>query len=300
MEHDAITTPALMVLTAMAATACVLAVARLARPAGSPVRRWQYVLMGLCTLGGSGLFVYRAVVVHQGWHPLEAHVDGLLLIASLFMVMVLFIQSRAKIAELTTFALPVLTLLLAWAVCAGAWTFQMFQIDSVWKTVHLAGVYLGTLFFAVAAIAGGMFLYVRRGLLRKREPVAQRGRLASLEAIERLIVWASGAGFGVLTLGLVTGLILVTSGPTRLGEGWWYSPKIVLATSVWLIYGVVMNARHETRFRGARAAWLSIVGLVLLLATFGVVNVVMRGSASSPTVVGGKVDGVSWTPGSAG
>jgi len=44
-----------------------------------------------------------------------------------------------------------------------------------------------------------------------------------------------------------------------------------LAASVWLIYAVVMNTRHTATFRGARAAWLSILGLVLLLATFGIV-----------------------------
>ncbi len=269
---DKLTPLSLVVLSLLAFLASGLAVGALVKPARfGAMRRLRYSLLGSCTLGCIGLFVYRLLATQDGWQPLGSHVDGLVLIASLFAVMALFLQSRGGIAGLTTFALPVLTVVLAWAVCASAWTFQPFQIDSVWEAVHRLGVYLGTLFFLVAATAGAMFLYAQRGLTQKRAPVGPR-RLPSLEAIERLIVGSASMGFALLSLGLVVGLIIVMSGPTKLGRGWWYSPKVVLAGSVWLIYALVMNIRYATAFRGARAAWLSILGLVLLLATFGVVN----------------------------
>lgn len=268
---DKLTTPVLTLLTLLSAVASVVAVSRLTRSVAAAGMRWtRYGLLGVCTTGCGGLFLYRAFVVHQGWQPLQSHVDGLLLIATLFAVMVIFIQSRGRMRGLTTFALPVLTLMLAWSVCASAWTFHLFEINSIWKAVHLASVYLGTLFFAVAAISGGMFLYAQYRLRKKRDAIIGR-KLASLEAIEKLIVWTSTMGFGLLTLGLVMGVIIVSSGPTRLGPDWWYSPKIILATSVWLIYALVMNTRHTATFRGAKAAWLSIVGLVLLLVIFGIV-----------------------------
>jgi len=249
--------------------ACAIGLRRLARPQSAiGLRRVQYSLLGFCTVGCVLLFLYRALVIHHNWQPLESHVDGLLLIASLFAVMVLFLQSRGGVQGLTAFALPVLSFILAWSVCASAWTMHLFHIDSIWKAFHLAGVYLGTLMFAIAAIGGGMFLYSQRRLRTKRAA----NKLASLEKIEGLIVWTSTLGFGLLTLGLVSGVIVISSGSTRLGAGWWYSSKIILATSVWLIYAVVMNTRHSTTFRGARAAWLSILGLVLLLATFGIVT----------------------------
>jgi len=269
--RDIPTTISLAVLTAISLAACIQAVARLLGAATDKSRRLQYALVGLCVLGSTGVFMYRLLVVHQRWQPLQSHVDGLLLIASLFGVMVLFLQSRGGVAGLVTFALPVLTLILAWSVCASAWTFHPFEIDSVWMVVHLACVFLGALFFCVAAVAGGMFLYAQWRLRHKAETLGAP-RLASLEAIERLMVWASALGFSLLTLGLVTGLVIVTSGPTRLGPGWWYSPKIILAVVVWLIYALVMNTRHATRFRGVRAAWLSIAGFVLLWVVFGIVN----------------------------
>ena len=290
--HDPLTTLTLIVLTLLSLAACVVAIGRLLRPlAFAGARAVQYTLFGACITGCMTLFLYRAWVVHHGWQPLQSHVDGLLLIALLFAVMVLFLQSRGGVWGLTTFGLPVLTVILAWSICASFWTFQWFQIDSVWKTVHLAGVYLGTLFFLVAAIAGGMFLYAHRRLQRKRDGAVVK-KLASLESIERLIVWSSTVGFGLLTLGLATGVVIIGFGPNRLGAGWWHSPKVVLAASVWLIYFMLINTRHAVFFRGTRAAWLSIVGLVLLLTTFGVVNMWAAATAPPPPGAGGGDPGL--------
>lgn len=289
--RDAITTVSLVALTLLCMGASVLAVGRLLAPAWfGPSRKAQYALLGACTLGCVALFLYRALFVYHGWQPLESHVDGLLLIAALFAVTVLFLQSRGGLPGLTTFGLPVMTLILAWAICASAWTFQLFRIDSVWMTVHLSGVYLGTLFFAIAAIGGGMFLFAQHRLRHKHVPASGR-RLASLEATEGLIVWTSAMGFGLLTLGLVTGAIVLASGPRPKEPGWWYSSKIILGAAVWLIYALVMNTRHATAYRGSRAAWMSILGLALILTAFGVVEAWPARSTRAPSAAG--ADGLS-------
>lgn len=272
--HDRLTTLVLVLLTVLSLGACVLAVVSLLRPeVAARLRRWQYSLLGLCTLGCLGVFGYRAVWVHHGWQPLTSHVDGLLLISGLLAVLVLYLQSRSRLWGLSTFALPLLSLLLAWAVCASAWTFYVFEVNSLWMTVHLAGVYLGTLFVAVAGVAGCMFLYAQHRLRHGHRLEAKAGQLASLEAIESLIVRSSTLGFGILTIGLVTGLIIQLSPHVWAHElDAWYWFKVALAVLVWLIYALVMNVHHTTHFRGARAAWLSIAGLLLLLVTFGVAS----------------------------
>ena len=133
-------------------------------------------------------------------------------------------------------------------------------------------VYAGTLFFCIAAAAGVMYLYSQHRL-RGHAELMLRGRLASLETIESLNIRCATIGFALLTLGLIAGLIIVTSqSETRLGPHWWASPKFVLAVVVWLIYAIVMNVRYATAFRGSRAAWLSIAGLVVLVAVFSVMH----------------------------
>ncbi len=197
-----------------------------------------------------------------------------LVICWLLAVVGLYIQSRPRLGGLAVFILPLLTLILAWAICASAWTYRPFQLDSlspVWTAVHLAGVYLGTLGCAVAAVAGVMYLVVQRQLKAKRNP---RGllRLASLESLEHLITQSATLGFALMTVGLVSGVVILRHEHDVLGPGWWYSPKVVIAFAAWLVYAVVMNVRYATAFRGRRAAWLAIGGFVLLLVVYGIVT----------------------------
>lgn len=284
---DLPTTVSLVILTLVALAASVLAIlsSRAASKEGG-VRRFSrsiLVLTWLCFVGGAAVFVYRNVVIHQQWQPLQAHVDGLPLVAALLAAMILYLQGIAHVRGLSVFALPMLTLIFAWAICASSWTFAEFvAVDSAWKTFHLGSVYAGMLFFAIASIAGVMYLHVQRQLRNPQSGSSTRP-FASLETIERLIIRTAAIGFALLTIGLITGLVIVTSDPNqRLGAGWWYSPKVVLAGAVWVIYAIVMNVKYTTNFRGARAAWLSIAGLVLLLATFGVATALTPSSAKVP------------------
>jgi ABC-type uncharacterized transport system permease subunit len=269
LPSDLPTTIALILLTLLALAASVLSWSSLGQSGAGRQERLTRKLIWLTTAGCALLFVYREVFVHQRWTPFEAHVDGLLLIATLFGAALLFLESRARMKGLATFAMPILTLLLAWAICASWFTWHLFRLHSIWRVVHLSSVYLGLLGAAVAAIGGGMYLYVQK---RLRHKLAGTGdtRLPSLEATERLIIRASAFGFALLSLGLFTGLVIIVADGRSMHPGWWQSPKIVLAAVVWSLYALVMNVRHATAFRGNRAAWLSIAGLLLVLTTFGV------------------------------
>lgn len=281
--HSRLTTLALIVLTLLALAATAVAIERLLRPEhdSSARQRLAWWLTLATTLGATVVFAYQELVVHRLWQPLTAHVDGLLLIAMLLGAAILFIQTRPQLRGLAAFALPVLSLILAWGVCASAWTYRPFDLetlDPVWKSIHLTGVYLGTLGAAIAATAGAAYLFADHRVRRKQLMAgAASGRIASLEALEGVIVRTATLGFVLLTVGLVAGLVLHPA-DSSLGPGWWHSPKVLLATVAWLIYALVMNVRYATRFRGTRAAWLSIAGFVLLLATYAIVTAIPAGA----------------------
>jgi ABC-type uncharacterized transport system permease subunit len=280
MDNPA-TTLLLTLLTALSVVATVLAGWRLRRSGGAGrSMAGQNLLVAVLLLGTGGLFVYRWLVLHGRWQPLAAHLDGLVLMAALLAGAALFFQIRPRLQGLAAFALPLLTLVLAWAICAAAWTYRPFRLESLaplWQTVHLAGVYLGTASAAIAAGAGAMFLYVQHRLKHTHDPRGI-GKMASLEALETLIVRTATLGFALLTLGLIAGLVIMSEQGSIWRLAWWYSPKIVLALAAWAVYALLMNVRHATQFRGPRAAWLSIAGLVLLLTTYGLVT-----ALASPT-----------------
>jgi ABC-type uncharacterized transport system permease subunit len=278
-----ITTCLLAVLAVMSVVASVRSLHRLSRPEQCKTAGVaQRAVVAAIMLTSLGLFV-RFWLFEEGWQPVTSHRDGLLLMSFLLAGAVLFIQSRTKLVGLAAFALPVLTFVLTWAFCASAWTYHAFDLPSlhpVWRGVHLAGVYLGTVFCGVATVAGGMYLYVH-GRLKCKQKLGGLGRLASLEALENTIIRAATLGFVLLTLGLVSGVVVISEDGT-LTRGGWFGPKVVLGVLAWGVYAVLMNVRYTSRFRGRRAAWLSIAGLVLLLATYVVVTSLPQTQAASP------------------
>lgn len=301
MPHDLPVTLSLAVLTLVSAAAAALALRRLGgvvRPAGRGGRAadrvdsatgpvpWVRGLSLSVTIGAAGVLGYRWSELGTAW-GLVAHVDGLLLIGGLLALTAWYVQTRPRLRGLAGFVLASVAFVLAWAVCAAAWTYHPFnleRLDPVWEALHLGGVYFGTLSAALAAAAGAMYLFVHRRLKGHKPPPAA-GRLASLETLETLIVRCAALGFVLLTLGLIAGVVVithVTGEDAQLGERWWMTPKILLAAGSWGLYAVLMNARRASTFRGSYAAWLSIAALVLLLSVYGVVTAFPGGGVVDP------------------
>lgn len=278
-----------LILASIASIAAVvLAVQRVRQPGKDEKPLWPFhALLSLVTLLCLGAFVYRIVVIHKAWVPVQAHVDGLLLIALLLAPAILYVQSRPRLFGLTIFALPLLTLILAWGVCATLWTYRPFSLDSftpAWMVFHLAATYLGLLGCAIGAAAGAMYLFVQ-GRLKAKAGLGQVNPMASLETLETLIIRAATLGFVLLTLSLISGLVMVTQSDqaTSLGKAWWSSPKVWLAAAAWVVYAILINVRSFSTVRGRRAAWLAIGGLVLVLATYGAVEALDQAQQSEPS-----------------
>lgn len=275
---EPLTTLVLAVLATLAVTASVTAVLGLFRrddsaPTRTRLRSLSAGLLLVVLLGTIAVFVSRALLLHRKWVPLEAHVDGLLLIAALFGAALLYVQSRHLLRGSVAFGLPILAFLLTWAVCASWWTFRPFgEIASVWMHTHLLSVYLGALSGAVAATAGATYLFARRRL-RRRMALDPALPMPSLESLERLIARTAALGFALITLGIVAGLIHeLSSTAPPLGPGWWHSPKIIVSVLVWLMYALLINVTGSAAFRGRRAAWISIAAMLLVLTNFGIVG----------------------------
>ena len=225
----------------------------------------------LLLLGTAGLFLFRIFIVHQSWRPLTSHVDGMTLLVTMLCAKLMYLEKRGKARGLSFVGYPGVTILLLWALCASRWSFRAFTPDTMMKVVHLFAVYFGALSVVMAALVGATYLLVERKLKNKQN-LSITKQFASLEALERMIVVCSAFGFAFISLGLVTGLVSTTAVQEQLPLGWWYKPKIVLSFSVWLTYALLFNVRHTFFFRGSRAAWLSLLGMLLLLLTFGVVH----------------------------
>jgi len=130
--------------------------------------------------------------------------------------------------------------------------------------VHTTLSLLGIVAFAIAAVAGIMYLVQERFLKSK-----QFGPLYyKLPALGLLDQWNKTAlywGIPLLTLGIITGALW---SQYALGFFWSGSIKQFLAIAAWFFYVIVFQGRVTVGWRARRAALLSIIGFVAIIFIF--------------------------------
>jgi hypothetical protein len=266
MPNDLTTTIGMLIMTVIALVASVTAIARLRRREGKPRR--EAILTTIVAVLGVALLAWRRTVAQTSWHPLNSHIDGVELLMTLLAVVMSYLLWIGRLRGVELFALPLLTLLGLWGVCASWWTFRPFDIRGVWDGVHVTAAYLAIAAAALAAVTGAEYLFVQR-LLRKRKDPSQRirllGHMASLESIESWMLTAATTAFVLVSIVLVVGTIDATSGTTQLGQSWYRQPKVLIGAAGWLLLAAVCHVRFAPRFRGARAAILAVIGFIVIL-----------------------------------
>ena len=140
---------------------------------------------------------------------------------------------------------------------------------TAFSTTWLFPIHTTLLIFAYAAffivfMASVMYLLQERELKLKTFS-AFFHRLPSLSAINEIASHAAAIGLTLLSLGLVAGVFWNWS---LHGKLWRNDPKEILAVLTWLLYFVLAMYRSTANWRGRRAAWLGVLGFVLVLCTF--------------------------------
>ncbi|MBK7145243.1 MAG: cytochrome c biogenesis protein CcsA [Xanthomonadales bacterium] len=134
-----------------------------------------------------------------------------------------------------------------------------------WRIATHAG--LAVLAFAILSIAGVVALQL--GLQDHALRTHQFSRMFSgappLVQVEQLLFQLIGAGFLVLTLALVTGVLFVEDLMAQ-----HLAHKTVLSVVAWAVFGTLLFGRWRQGWRGRRAVRLVLAGIALLvLAYFG-------------------------------
>jgi ABC-type uncharacterized transport system permease subunit len=265
MMHSAITV-LIVVLFVLSLIAVIASWRQLLRRASSGASATRVILSIAILALGIATAILAAFAGDQTWRPLDSHLDGLLVIAVIHTAIVMFLDHPRRLPGLSAFALPVLPLLFAWALCAHQWTWYLFQMDSVWHIAHVLAAYPGVLCAVVAGGAGLMYLYAQRRM-RHLDEYAATKPLASLEATERLVARALVATFSLLTLAIIVGALHITQGDVTPGASWRARPKVIVSMITWLIYAGTITAHRFGRLRGAPFAWMTLVAMLLMLVS---------------------------------
>ncbi len=127
--------------------------------------------------------------------------------------------------------------------------------------------------FGVLAIAAvvALLMEAQEQALRARRLSDVLGSFPPLATVESLLFQLIGAGFGLLTLTLVTGLVFVENLFAQ-----HLVHKTVLSIAAWLIFGMLLVARWRYGWRGRRAVRWTLTGMLFLFLAFVGVKFVLE------------------------
>ncbi len=127
--------------------------------------------------------------------------------------------------------------------------------------VHVTAFLIAYAAFSVAFCVGVMYLLLAREIRRKKlsQFFLQLPSLESLDTIGLRAVWA---GFPLLVIGLVTGVVWGAHGANQWGLG---QAKVLAAFVTLIIYVYYLVRRVVFRWSGRHCAMIAVVGYVLSL-----------------------------------
>lgn len=235
--------------------------------------RWRKVCVHL---GGLAFFfhfvsVTEMLVLSHRWLPVSVReaesLLGLLVAGLFFLVWWLY-----SAISLGLFALPI-TFFISFIPSLGAagYTFPSSGVRTSWLVAHimaLLGAYAALGFSMLASV---LYLLQERRIKSKLKPGqdswwAPLEWLPPLDTLERVAHATLLFGFPCMTVGLVIGSVLAQE--TVLGAAYFRDPKVIASFIMWAVYVLLLLVRSSAGLRGRKAAYLSGVVFLVMLAVW--------------------------------
>jgi len=212
--------------------------------------------------------------IQTGYFPVYNLRESLSFFAWAIIGVYLLIQVRFNIMVLGSFLSPLAAVMM---ISSSFLPHQIGPVNpllqNIWLMIHIVTIFIGNGVFAVAFLAGIMYLIQERQIKSKHLGPLYR-RLPSLEVLDALNYNCLILGFPLLTLGMLSGSIFAQY---TLGTFWRWDPKEVWSLITWLLYATLLHGRLVAGWRGRRSALISIVGFLILIFSFLGVNSLVKG-----------------------
>ena len=218
-------------------------------------------------VAGAGFLSHTAAlilaIIDTGQDPIMTFRDAMSFFSWGLVLVFLVVGLKRGLQVLGAFILPLAFLSLVSATLAPV---EAGTIAPVFQTVwiHVTLSILGTIGFAVAFVAGLMYLMQER-MLKSKQFNVLNFKLPPLDFLDTLNQRSILFGFPLLTLGILTGAV---SAQLTIGSYLSWNPEQVWALITWVFYFAVLMGRVTVGWRAKRAAYLTIVGFAGVILTF--------------------------------
>ena len=201
-----------------------------------------------------------ALGLHQGGVNLHFFA-ALSLVGLVVAALTLVVNLFRPVTGLGVIAFPLAAVLLA----IDTWLApQTAPLPIEWQIkLHVAFALLGYGFLSIAALLAILLALQERALRNHRLESGLFRALPPLTLTETLMFRLIGAGFVLLTLTLLSGVLFVDNLFAQ-----HLVQKTVLSIAAWIVFGVLLFGRWRWGWRGRRAVQLTLAGMVILLLAF--------------------------------
>ena len=237
------------------------------------LRRSETLSRGALAVAGLGFGSHTLAIIAEmmalGQIPVFTFQEAMSFFAWALVFVFLAVALRRGLHVLGAFILPLAFLSLVSATIVPTETAGLPPVfQTVW--VHVTLSMLGTVGFAIAFVAGIMYVMQDR-LLKSKQFNVLYLKLPPLDFLDTLNQRSILLGFPFLTLGILTGAI---SAQVTLGSYLSWNPEQIWALITWVFYFAVLLGRVTVGWRAKKAAYLTIVGFTGVVLTF--VGVVLK------------------------
>jgi ABC-type uncharacterized transport system permease subunit len=129
---------------------------------------------------------------------------------------------------------------------------------------HVAMSMLAYSLFTIAVLHAGLMSLVEKRLHHAMLPAALR-ELPPLLTMEKLLFHIIGAGFVLLTLTLVSGMVFSQE---LYGKPWPFTHMMLFGVTSWLVFGILLAGHHVYGWRGRMAIRWTVSGFVFLVLAY--------------------------------
>ncbi|MHC4555787.1 MAG: cytochrome c biogenesis protein CcsA [Planctomycetota bacterium] len=132
-----------------------------------------------------------------------------------------------------------------------------------WAIVHGITMILGGASTMFATASSFLYLLGNRRLKHKKV-MKVIGRVPNIEKLERMTLFGIRAGFVLITIGLISGLGLVSVVGTGILK-WLMDIKVICIIAAWILLGIILILNHLLALKGKARAYLTMAVFIFVL-----------------------------------
>lgn len=216
--------------------------------------RWAKPALAAATL--LHLTHFFVVTANARTCPVDEIHEATSLMALVAVSIFLFVSRVKKLEVIGAFVAPqALAAILAARFVGSPDIADTVQVKTAVLPLHVTSILLASALFAIASALAATYLLQEKQLKNKRAGGLLH-RLPALDVLDRASHRFLLAGFPLLTIGILTGLLWVG----HVTGGGFGTVRQLLAYTAWVVFAAVLLMRSAGGWRGRRAAWGTIVG----------------------------------------